>query len=196
MALMIDPSSSDHDLIAAIASHDAAALRTLYDRFGRISFALAYRITGDAAAAEEVVQDAFVSVWNRASQFQMDKGGNVRGWLLSIVHHRSIDYRRREIDRGPGRTPIDAVESSLATPDAWGAVAERLDAAEIRAAMADLPPEQRRPIELSFFDGLTHAEIASQENASLGTIKSRIRLGLRKLSVSLKPGMETASTPS
>lgn len=177
-----------------IVERDAVALRALYDKYGRVAFALAYRITGEATAAEEIVQDAFVAAWSRASSFQEGKGGNVRGWLLSIVHNRSIDYRRKEIDRGPGSTTIDLVENVLATPDAWSDVVAQLDAEVVRTAVAELPPDQRRTIELSFFDGLSHAEIAAQENASLGTVKGRIRLGLRKLSTSLKPGYETAGT--
>lgn len=188
--------SSDLDLMDRIVHRDATALRALYDSYGRIAFALAYRVTGEAAAAEEIVQDAFTAVWSRASSFHTDKGANVRGWILSIVHNRSIDYRRKEFDRGPGRTPIDDVENVLAIPDAWSEVGARLDAEEVRAAMADLPAEQRRPIELSFFEGYSHAEIADQENESLGTVKGRIRLGLKKLSSSLNSGLETAGTIS
>lgn len=186
--------NSDLELMERIVRHDAVALRSLYDSYGRIAFALAYRVTGEAAAAEEIVQDAFTAVWSRAGSFHTEKGANVRGWILSIVHNRSIDYRRKEFDRGPGRTPIDEVESMLATPDAWSEVGAKLDAEEVRAAMAELPDEQRRPIELSFFEGYSHAEIAAKENESLGTVKGRIRLGLKKLSSSLNPGLETAGT--
>lgn len=185
---------SDLELMDRIVLRDAIALRALYDQYGRIAFALAYRVTNDAAAAEEIVQDAFTAVWSKAASFHADKGANVRGWILSIVHNRSIDYRRKEIDRGPGRTPIDDVEASLATPDAWSEVGAKLEAEEVRAAMANLPDEQRRPIELSFFEGYSHAEIADRENESLGTVKGRIRLGLRKLSSTLNPGLETAGT--
>lgn len=188
--------SSDLDLMDRINRRDASALRALYDAYGRIAFALAYRVTGEAAAAEEIVQDAFTTVWSRSSSFHTSKGANVRGWILSIVHNRSIDYRRKELDRGPGKTPIDDVESALATPDAWSEVGAKLDAEEVRAAMAELPDEQRRPIELSFFEGYSHAEIAAKENESLGTVKGRIRLGLKKLSSSLNPGLETAGTSS
>lgn len=191
---MIHSPPNDLELMHRVANCDASALRSLYDLYGRIAFALAYRVTGEATAAEEIVQDAFTAVWTRASSFHADKGGNVRGWILSIVHNRSIDYRRREMDRGPGKTTIDDVEHALSTPDAWSEVVVRLDAEDVRAAMDELPPEQRRPIELSFFDGLSHAEIAAHENASLGTVKGRIRLGLKKLSVSLNPGLETAGT--
>ena len=191
---MIDPLASDTDLIQRIVNRDATALRALYDRYGRQAFGLAYRVTGEATSAEEIVQDTFVAVWARAASFNESRSSNVRGWLLSIVHNRSIDYRRREVDRGPGRAPIESAEQELATPDAWGEVSASLEAEEVRAAMSELPAEQRRPIELSFFEGLSHAEIASRENESLGTVKSRIRLGLKKLSTTLQSGLESAGT--
>jgi RNA polymerase sigma-70 factor, ECF subfamily len=189
---MIDSMTSDMELMQRIVRNDAVALRALYDQYGRIAFGLAYRVTGDAAAAEEVVQDAFIAVWSRAGSFNGQKSSNVRGWLLSIVHNRSIDYRRRELDRGPGRESFEFAEQELATPDAWGEVSATLQAEEVRAAMSDLPEDQRRLIELSFFEGLSHAEIASRESASLGTVKSRIRLGLKKLSTTLHSGLESA----
>lgn len=189
---MTDTIAGDMDLILRIVQQDAASLRLLYDRYGRTAFGLAYRVTGDAASAEEIVQDSFVTVWNRASSFSDSRSTNVRGWLLSIVHNRSIDFRRREIDRGPGKAPIESAEIELATPDAWNEVAASLEAEEVRAAMSELPVEQRRIIELSFFEGLSHSEIAAQENESLGTVKSRIRLGLKKLSVSLHSRPESA----
>lgn len=191
---MADVQTSDVDLMKRIAQRDASSLRALYDRYGRIAFALAYRVIGEASAAEEVVQDVYVTVWSRADSFDSARSVNVRGWILSIVHNRSIDYRRREFDRGPGTRQIEDEVEALATPDAWSEVSATLDAEEVRAAMSELPAEQRRPIEMSFFDGLSHAEIAQQEEESLGTVKSRIRLGLKKLSTALNPGMESAGT--
>lgn len=191
---MADVQTSDVDLMKRIAQRDASSLRALYDRYGRIAFALAYRVIGEASAAEEVVQDVYVTVWSRADSFDSARSLNVRGWILSIVHNRSIDYRRREFDRGPGTRQIEDEVEALATPDAWSEVSATLDAEEVRAAMSELPAEQRRPIEMSFFDGLSHAEIAQQEEESLGTVKSRIRLGLKKLSTALNPGMESAGT--
>lgn len=153
----------------------------LYERYGRLSFALAYRIVGDPSLAEEVVQDAFLQVWNRATTFDHARGGNVRGWLMTIVHHRSIDFRRRDLDRKPTNVPLEDVENVLSVPDVWGAVSASLTRDSMRAAVDTLPRDQRRAIELAFFDGLTHNEIAEQENAPLGTIKGRLRLGMRKL---------------
>ncbi len=171
----------DGDLIRAIANQDSSALMTLYDRYGRLSFALAYRIVGDPSLAEEVVQDAFLQVWNRATTFDHSRGGNVRGWLMTIVHNRSIDFRRRDLDRKPTNVPLDDVDHVLSVPDVWGAVSASLTRDHMRAAVDTLPNDQRRAIELAFFDGLTHGEIAERENAPLGTIKGRLRLGMRKL---------------
>ena len=165
-----------------IAIHDTDALRALYDRYGRVAFALAYRVAGEASAAEEIVQDAFVTVWGKADGFDAAKGGNVRGWLLTIVHRRAIDYRRREYDRQPKNVPLVAMDNVLATPDVWHDVSATLLGEQVRGAMDRLPEEQRRAIELAYFEGLSHGEIASRESAPVGTVKGRLRLGLSKLS--------------
>ena len=175
----------DDDLIRAVQRQDAAALMTLYDRYNRVAFALAYRVLDDAATAEEVVQDAFMLVWKRADSFDLDRGGSLRAWLLTIVRHRTIDFRRRYARQEVGNLPLDAMEAVLAGPDVWENVLGGLDRDQIRAAVAALPDEQRRAIELAYFDGLTHGAIAEQTGAPLGTVKGRLRLGLQKLHASL-----------
>lgn len=177
--------TTDIVLMERISSHDTDALKALYDRYGRVAFALAYRVTGEASGAEEIVQDAFVTVWDKGSSFDAAKGGNVRGWLLTIVHRRAIDYRRREHDRPPPNVPIDTMDNILATPDVWKDVSATLLGEHVRDAMATLPDQQRRTIELAYFEGLSHGEIASRENAPVGTVKGRLRLGLSKLSTLL-----------
>lgn len=171
----------DTDLMSAIADRDKSAVMTMYDRYGRLAFALAYRIVGEAPLAEEVVQDAFLQVWNRAETFDRARGNNVRGWLMTIVHNRAIDMRRRDIDKRPPLVPIDDVHDVLSVPDVWGEVAANLTRDQMRAAVDTLPHDQRRAIELAYFEGLTHGEIAERENAPLGTVKGRLRLGLGKL---------------
>lgn len=173
---------SDTGLMERILRRDTGALHSLYERYGRVAFAHAYRVLGEASAAEEVVQDAFTIVWNKAHTFIMTETANVRGWLMTIVHRRAIDYRRREYGRSPRMVPIDTMDNVLATPDVWKDVSATLFGEEVREVMASLPDQQRRTIELAYFDGLSHSEIASLENAPIGTVKSRIRLGLRKLS--------------
>jgi len=165
-----------------IASRNTDALKELYDRYGRIAFALAYRVVGEASGAEEIVQDAFESVWTKGQSFDTAKGGNVRGWLLTIVHRRAIDYRRREYDRPPAHIPLDSMDNVLSTPDIWKDVSAHLLTENVRNAMNTLPTDQRRAIELAYFEGLSHGEIASREETPLGTVKGRLRLGLRKLS--------------
>lgn len=176
---------TDIELMERIASRNAEALRTLYERYGRVAFALAYRVTGEASGAEEIVQDAFVRVWDKADGFDAAKGGNVRGWLLTIVHRRAIDYRRREHDRPPPNVPIDTMDNVLAAPDVWKDVSATLLGENVRDAMATLPDQQRRAIELAYFEGLSHGEIASREHTPVGTVKGRLRLGLGKLSTLL-----------
>ena len=172
---------NDIDLIQAAAQGDADALMSLYDRYNRLAFGLAYRILGNPSFAEEAVQDAYLQVWNRASSFDVSRGSNVRGWLMTIVHNRSIDIRRRDIDHKPAHVPLEDAEHRLSVPDVWRDVSASLTQETMRSAVATLPQDQRRAIELAFFEGLSHGEIAEQEQTPLGTIKGRMRLGLRKL---------------
>lgn len=177
---MADPDVGDDQLIAAVARGDHPALLALYDRYGRMAYGLAYRILGEAGAAEEAVQDAYLRVWRRAATFDPSRGG-VRSWLLTIVHHCAIDLLRRRAGAPPVVAGLDEVAERQAVPDAWSDVAGRLDREQVRAAVAALPVDQRRAIELAFFDGLTHREIAERDGLPLGTVKGRMRLGLRRL---------------
>ena len=177
---MAEP-GDDLQLIQAVVRQDPAALMALYDRHGRLAFALAYRILGDPGAAEEAVQDAFMLVWRRAATFDPARGSGVRAWLTTIVHHRAIDLLRKRAGRQRDQTPLDEAEAALASPEPWGEVAERLDRERIRTAVSALPDDQQKAIELAYFDGLSHREIADQTGMPLGTVKGRVRLGLRKL---------------
>jgi RNA polymerase sigma-70 factor (ECF subfamily) len=153
-------------------------LETLYDRYHAIAYALALRITTEVGLAEDVVQDSFLGLWRNAGRYAEDKG-SVKGWLLAIVRHRAIDSMRR---RRNGVAIADETEeplpSALTLPDIWPEVAGRLDAEQIRLALVKLPETQREVIELAYFDGLTQREIATTTGAPLGTVKSRMRLGL------------------
>ncbi|MFN8593301.1 MAG: sigma-70 family RNA polymerase sigma factor [Thermomicrobiales bacterium] len=177
---MTAPDVSDNELLAAVAGGDHAALLGLYDRHSRIAYGLAYRILSDAGAAEEAVQDAFLRIWRRASTFDPARGG-ARSWLLTIVHHCAIDLHRRRAGAPPIVAGLDEIIDRQATPDAWGEVTERLDQERVRAAVTTLPVEQRRAIEMAYFDGLSHREIAERDGLPLGTVKGRVRLGLRRL---------------
>lgn len=172
----------DDAILAAVQARDAAALAELYDRYGRLAFGLAYRLLGERGAAEDVVQEAFLAVWRRADTFQLGRG-SARSWLLAIVHNLAIDRRRGRQRRELTDVQLDDAASLLDTdPDeTFALVAEGLEATQIHAALAALPLDQRQAIELAYFGGLTHQEIAERTGAPLGTVKSRLRLGLQKL---------------
>lgn len=169
---------TDEELLRAMALRQPEALGLLYDRHGGLALALATRILGDRALAEDVVQEAFLVAWRQAAAYQPARGA-VRTWLLSIVHHRAIDVIRRR--RGVALEPFDLLKHDVPTDDLWRDVYADLQQAQIRAALQQLPPDQRQAIELAYFGGLTQQEIAQKLAAPLGTIKGRLRLGMGKL---------------
>jgi RNA polymerase sigma-70 factor, ECF subfamily len=171
----------DTELITAVARGEHPALLGLYDRHGRVAYGLAYRILGDAGAAEEAVQDAYLRVWRRATSFDATRGG-VRPWLLTIVHHCAIDLLRRRAGLPSVVAGLDEIAERPGGPDVWSDVSRRLESERVHTAMATLPDEQRQAIELAYFDGLTHHEIAERHGVPLGTVKGRLRLGLKRLS--------------
>jgi RNA polymerase sigma-70 factor (ECF subfamily) len=157
-----------------VAAGEIGGLETLYDRYHAMAYALALRITTETGLAEDVVQDSFLGLWRNAGRYAEDKG-SVKGWLLAIVRHRAIDSMRR---RRNGVTIGDESEEPL--PAAL-TLPGRLDAQKIRLALAALPRAQRDALELAYFEGLTQREIATTTGAPLGTVKSRMRLGLVSL---------------
>ena len=169
---------TDDALIASLAARDLTALATLYDRYGRIAYALAYRILGESEAAEDVVHDGFISAWRGAATYKTERG-NVRGWLLSIVHHRAVDVLRRKTTFRPA--PLEVAEQRPADDDTAEEAARNVEHASVRAALEALPPAQRRTIELAYFGGYTHVELAQLMGVPLGTVKGRMRIGLQKL---------------
>ncbi len=177
---MTDLGPGDDELIVAVARGDQPALLALYDRHGRMGYGLAYRILGDAGAAEEAVQDAYLRIWRRASTFDAQRGG-ARSWLLTIVHHSAIDLVRRRSGAPPVVAGLDEIADRRSVPDAWAEVSGRMESERVRAAVETLPEEQRRAIGMAFFDGLTHREIAERDDLPLGTVKGRLRLGLKRL---------------
>ena len=168
---------ADRAALGRIADGELDALDELYERYKTMAYSIAYRITTDATLAEDVVQDAFLGAWRNAARY-VEGRGSVKTWLLSIVHHRAIDAIRRR--RPASELPdADAVPpQALRMPDVWGEVAANLDAEAVRAALTVLSDVQREAIELAYFRGLTQVEIAEQTNTPLGTVKSRMRLGL------------------
>lgn len=180
---------SDEALLAGLAAGRLEALDALYERYRTMAYGIARRVTADDALAEDVVQEAFLGAWRGADRFSPGRG-SVRTWLLAIVHHRAIDAirRRRAVVDLPADTEGERTPEPLVSPDVWQEVAGRLDGASVSAALATLPEAQRSAIELAYFGGLSQTEIAAQTGAPLGTVKSRIRLGLLGLRRELEIG--------
>src|SRR3954452_11673901 len=168
---------ADRAVLVRLAEGELDALEDLYDSYKTMAYSIAYRITNDATLAEDVVQEAFLGAWRNAARY-VEGRGSVKTWLLSIVHHRAIDAVRR---RRP-TTELPDLElpppDSLTVPDVWSEVAVGLDAATVQGALAVLSDVQREAIELAYFGGLTQQEIAQRTGTPLGTVKSRMRLGL------------------
>ena len=171
---------ADQAVLALVTAGQLDALQELYDRYKTMAYSIALRITADASLAEDVVQDAFLGVWRNAGRY-VDGRGSVKTWVLSIVHHRAVDAvrRRRPTSELPERE--DVPPPALQLPDIWNDVAAGLDRAEIAAAMETLSPVQREAIELAYWGGLTQQEISERTGTPLGTVKSRVRLGLLSL---------------
>ncbi|HZU02982.1 MAG TPA: sigma-70 family RNA polymerase sigma factor [Ktedonobacteraceae bacterium] len=174
---------SDEVLLSAVARGAVWAMEILYERYSRILYSLAYRMVADHQVAEDLLQDAFLAVWRRATSYSPQSGA-VRSWIVSIMHHRTIDYlrsiRRRSTLKEASWEEVERDERT-AFPDAWDEAWQNIQSAKIREALMQLPTEQRMVIELAYFQGWTHSEIAEGCQIPLGTVKARMRLGLARL---------------
>lgn len=168
---------ADRATLERIVGGDHGAIEILYERYKSMAYALALRITADAALAEDVVQDAFIGAWRNAARYQQGRG-SVKTWLLSIVHHRAIDATRRRRPTTELPETDTPMPVPLTLPDVWAEVAGRLDREAVVVALGTLSDVQREALELGYFGGLTQQEIAERTGAPLGTVKSRMRLGL------------------
>ena len=175
---------TDEDLLLAAAQGDPEAIGRLYDRHQGTMYGLAIRITDDAGLAQDVVQEAMLGVWRNASRFDPGRA-KARTWMLALVHHRAIDALRRRRASVTLPEPDVPPPAALVVPDIWDDVVGRLDAMALRDALARVPVAQREVIELAYFAGRTQQEIASQVGIPLGTVKSRVRLGLLALRAEL-----------
>jgi RNA polymerase sigma-70 factor (ECF subfamily) len=183
---------ADEELMQLVRRGNAPAFEVLYDRHADAAFSLAYRICGQRALAEDVVQEACLSLWRSGARYDRDRG-SVRTWLLGIVHNRAIDALRRRSARDGGLVSEEGIAERLASPERTDVeVARRDEAREIRDALEQLPGEQSRVIELAYFGGLTHVEIASMLDTPVGTVKGRMRLGLAKMRMTLGDAAEVA----
>jgi RNA polymerase sigma-70 factor (ECF subfamily) len=162
-------------LVARIRAGDQQAMSELYDRYSRVVYAVALRVLQDAAAAEDILQDVFLQLWRNPDAFDASRG-NLTAWLAVIARHRSIDRLRK-------RRPETDIEDCIIAggPDLRDETERTLVVEKVRAALAEMNPDQRGVLELAFFQGLTHTEIAEKTGQPLGTIKTRIRSGLKYL---------------
>jgi RNA polymerase sigma-70 factor (ECF subfamily) len=194
----LDNERTDTQLLEGIAHGDEPSLAALYDRYHLLAFSLALRVVNDRGRAEDVVQDAFLSVWRKAGSYVAGRG-SVKTWLTSIVRNRAIDLvrARRESD-GDDEAVLLALRDPR--PGVVEQVTASLDRQTIRTAIAELPLEQRQAIAMAYFEGLSHSEISDATGLPLGTVKSRIRLGMNRLKgllldAGMVPVWEEASAP-
>lgn len=172
----------DDELMTLVLQRHEPALGSIYDRYGRLVYAVALRITGDRQTAEEVVQDVFQNIWQSAAGFQAGVG-SFSSWLLGITRHRAIDATRSRRERARSREQELTVDvaSGFGDEGPEDEVARRLLRSQVRAALSELPVNQRQAIELAYYAGLTRVEIAETLGEPIGTVKTRLRLGLLKL---------------
>ena len=172
---------ADEDLMQLVRQGDAQAFEMIYERHSTAAFSLAYRMVGRRGTAEDVVQDAFLSLWRSGARYDHTRG-SVRTWVLGIVHHRAIDALRRSMVHDKRRASDEGIEERFEAKERTDVqAARREEATEVRSALATLPEEQSRAIELAYFGGFSHSEIANMLEMPIGTVKGRIRLGLEKL---------------
>lgn len=171
----------DKGLMRLVCENDSAAFAILYKRHARAAYLLALQMCGRPVLAEDVVQETFLSLWRSAPHYDSSRG-TLRTWVLGIVHHRALDLLRRGVVYDRKWVDVEAIAEQLeATERTEWEVGRRDAAREVRASLRRLPPEQSRVIELAYYGGFSNTEIAAMLDAPVGTIKGRMRLGLKKL---------------
>ena len=182
---------SDEDLLRLISERRRDALTELYGRYSTAAYSLALKILRDPEAAEEVTQDAFFNVWRRADSYRGSRGA-VTSWLFGITHHRAIDEIRRRRRRDQHRSSREVETLDIPSDDSSDPVrfaAARFHRGILEEALSTLRPEQRAVVELAYFEGLTHTEIAERLDQPLGTVKTRMRLALKRLREAISPDL-------
>ena len=175
------PIPTDTELILLVARNESWALAEIYNRYARLVFSLALRILNDRSAAEECVQEVFVKVWRRARDYRAERG-KFSSWLTGITHHHAIDeLRRRRVRPSAAGDESAAAEVMDDGPAPMDRAVQSMERRRIVDALTAIPVEQRRAIELAYFEGFTQQEIADKLGEPLGTIKTRMRLGMQKL---------------
>ncbi len=184
----------DTQLLSMIQRQDRGALEALYDKYGGAVYSLAMRMLSDSGAAQEVTQDTFFNVWRRASSYHSQRG-KVTSWLFSIAHHRTIDeLRRRRRDQSQVQHGVDLTNKpSDGADDPVAYATAQYERSQLKDALHTLRVEQREVVVLAYFGGLTHSEIAKHLDQPLGTVKTRMRLGLRKMREALGPQVQESA---
>jgi RNA polymerase sigma-70 factor, ECF subfamily len=181
-------SLADEDVMQLVRRGDARAFEVIYGRHSGAAFSLAYRMMGTRSGAEDVTQDAFLSMWRSGARYDRARG-SVRTWVLGIVHHRAIDALRRATVHDRRRAGDEGIEERFEARERTDVeAARREEAGTVRGALSSLPADQSQVIELAYFGGFTHTEIADMLDAPVGTIKGRMRLGLKKMRAQLGEG--------
>ena len=171
---------ADEELMPLVNNGEPKAFAALYDRHSQAAYCLAYRMMGEKQAAEDLAQEAFIKVWRRAGSYRAQKG-SVRTWILSIVHNRGIDQLRSHASRRRTQEKIEASAASSQPSEAFAETWRNTQSEQVREALSTLPKEQLKILELAYFSGYTHVQIAELLNVPLGTVKGRMRLGLQKM---------------
>ena len=181
---------ADEELMQLVRAGDARAFEVVFDRHAGAAFSLAYRMCGRQAIAEDVVQEAFVSLWRSGARYDATRG-SVRTWVLSTVRNRAIDAFRHESAKSGRDVAEDGIAERMPAPELTDTEVERRDEAhQVRKALVELPPDQRQVIELAYFGGFTHTQIADMLELPSGTVKGRMRLGLTKMRLALGDSSE------
>jgi RNA polymerase sigma-70 factor (ECF subfamily) len=171
---------ADEDLISLVENDNSEAFAVLYDRHSRPAYSLAYRMMGQRQAAEDLMQEVFLRVWRSTGSYRAERG-TVRTWILSIVHHRGVDLLRSTASRRRTQDKVEASAETAQPSEAFSEAWRNSQRGEVRQALETLPSEQLKVLELAYFSGYTHVEIADLLDLPLGTVKGRMRLGLKKI---------------
>jgi RNA polymerase sigma-70 factor (ECF subfamily) len=180
---------ADEEMMPLVQAGDPRAFELLYDRHGGAAFSLAYRMVGNWASAEDITQEAFLSIWRSRLRYDQARG-SVRTWVLGIVHNRAIDGLRRSVVHDRRRETVEGLEERFEARERTDVeAARREEARTVRSALDTLPEDQRRTIELAYFGGFSHSQIAELLDEPIGTVKGRMRLGLDKMRRQLGEGV-------
>jgi RNA polymerase sigma-70 factor (ECF subfamily) len=179
---------ADEEVMQLVQDGNPRAFELLYDRHGSAAFSLSYRMVGNRVTAEDITQEAFLSIWRSRLRYDQARG-SVRTWVLGIVHNRAVDALRRNVVHDRRRETTEGIEERHEARERTDVeAARREEARSIRTALDTLPDEQRRTIELAYFGGFSHSQIAELLEEPIGTVKGRMRLGLDKMRRQLSEG--------